>query len=118
MAGEVGLRTSPYRLREEEELAAGRGEEPARTRADRNRDAASAEAALAAPVLHVPLTLNPLPAHGRSLPRPRSSEPRQTARPASASGRRAQASFVAYHPCSGWSVTPPLDEWTNQPLPT
>ena len=36
-------------------------------------------------------------------------------RPAGAVPRRA---CVAYQPWSGCSVTPPLDEWTNQPLPT
>lgn len=38
-------------------------------------------------------------------------------RPASASGRRAHAKRVSYHPVSGSSVTPCSEEWTNQPLP-
>ncbi len=40
------------------------------------------------------------------------------ASPDSARGRRAHASVVAYQPSRGCSVTPPLEEWTNQPLPT
>ena len=35
-----------------------------------------------------------------------------------ATGLLAQASSSAYQPWSSCSVTPPLDEWTNQPLPT
>ena len=38
--------------------------------------------------------------------------------PASSSGRLAHANVVVYQPCSGCSVTPAPDEWTNQPLPT
>ena len=38
--------------------------------------------------------------------------------PASSNGRLAQANVVVYQPCSGCSVTPAPDEWTNQPLPT
>ena len=38
--------------------------------------------------------------------------------PASRSGRLAQANVFAYHPCKGCRVTPALEEWTNQPLPT
>ena len=38
--------------------------------------------------------------------------------PASVSGRRAHANVFVYQPCNGCRVTPALDEWTNQPLPT
>src|SRR5205823_5063096 len=41
----------------------------------------------------------------------------QVPRPASASGLRAHAKRSRYQPVSGVSVTPWLDEWTNQPLP-
>ena len=40
------------------------------------------------------------------------------ASPASSNGRLAHANVVEYQPCSGCSVTPAPDEWTNQPLPT